>query len=184
MFASFLLWRSVELIRVILASNQDDLDLSYQLFIAFLINLYVTGVFAFPGFVFPTAKILPSGFYKIHHPSRLKRWYKRLGVKHFRRLLLFLFWQKEKKRKSYFRGTREGLSDFIENTHQSEFGHLGAFCVISLLSLFLAFRGYSILLIMTVSINILVNLYPVILQRYHRYRVERWANASDQSIAV
>ena len=34
--------------------------------IAGMINLYATGVLALLGFVFPTHKVLPNNFYKIH----------------------------------------------------------------------------------------------------------------------
>lgn len=58
-------------------------------------------------------------------------------------------------------------------TKQSEFGHLGAFVVIVILSVILLVHGYIFLVVMVTLINILGNVYPVILQRFHRMRIEK-----------
>ena len=58
-------------------------------------------------------------------------------------------------------------------TKQSEFGHLGAFVVIIISSVILLVYGYIFLVIIMTLINILGNVYPVVLQRSHRMRIEK-----------
>lgn len=96
-----------------------------------------------------------------------------MGVHHFRLVLLFAFWGKAKNRKKYFDGSRTGISNFIYQTRQSEFGHLISFVSIALISAYLLARQHFLLVLFTAIINIVGNLYPVILQRYHRMRIER-----------
>ena len=173
LFSLFLIYRSIELVRKLNSSNPNDYSNLEVLSISFLLTLFITGIFAFPGFAYATSRILPDSFYKIKNPKVLNRIYKILGVKYFTAFLLFAFWGRTKNRKKYFDGTRKGLQNFIYQTKQSEFGHLGAFLVILVISIFLLGHGYFYLSIIISLINILGNLYPIILQRYHRMRIEK-----------
>ncbi len=67
-----------------------------MVFVAFLVNLFVTGVFAFPGFVFPTHRLLGKSYYKLRNTKLLQRIYRIMGVSVFRKLLLVLFWVQPK----------------------------------------------------------------------------------------
>ena len=140
--------------------------------LAFLITLYVTGVFALIGFAYPSNKLLPTAYYRIHNPSLLKAICRLLGVRYFKTILLFAFWGSKKNRKKYFNGTKAGLVNFIYQTKQSEFGHLGAFVIILGLSIALLWRSYQTLVLCMMLINIIGNLYPILLQRSHRIRVD------------
>ncbi|MEZ4949464.1 MAG: hypothetical protein R2784_08765 [Saprospiraceae bacterium] len=133
--------------------------------------MFVTGVFAFLSFAFPVERTFPDDYFKIHNPPRLKKMYSLLGVEIFRQFLLKTLWRGREQRKRYFDGTREGLENFIIQSKQAEWGHILPFFVlliytIGLLNLKIWFLG-----IMVLIFNILGNLYPVILQRYHRYRI-------------
>lgn len=142
-----------------------------NILVAFLLTLFITGVFAFMGFAYPTNKLLPESYYKINNPKRLQNYYKHLGLDYFKTILLVVFWGKKKNRKKYFNGTKKGLNNFIYQTRQSEFGHLGAFVLILVCSIILiCHQLYLIVLTMTL-LNIIGNLYPIILQRYHRIRI-------------
>jgi hypothetical protein len=66
----------------------------------------------------------------------------------------------------------------VFQTKQSEFGHLGAFLVILISSVILLVYGYTYVVIIMTLINILGNVYPVILQRMHRARVQRLITTS------
>ena len=79
----------------------------------------------------------------------------------------------EQHRKQYFNGTKKGIRDFVYNTEQAEFGHLGAFVVILALSFLLLNKDYYTLVICMNIINIIGNFYPVVLQRLHRLRIEK-----------
>jgi hypothetical protein len=147
--------------------------------VAFLITLFVTGIFAFTGFAYPTHKLLPESYYYINNPERLKSIYKHLGVKHFRNFLLLAFWGREKNRKKYFDGTKQGFENFIFQTKQSEFGHLAAFIVILILTFVLLVNGYYFIPFVATIINIIGNIYPIILQRAHRVRIEKIFNRKN-----
>ena len=172
-FSAFLIYQSYDLMNDLFSSKPEDLNTKETLFVSFLINLFITGVFAFPGFVFPTNRILPSNYYKLKSTSSLMKVYRILGIPIYRNILLILFWGKEKNRKKYFNGTKSGLENFIYQSKQSEFGHFSAFVCILLISLVLLAKGYFLLVLITTFINIIGNLYPLILQRYHRLRIEK-----------
>jgi hypothetical protein len=173
LFALFLAYRSVELIKQLVAKPSETYSIFELFVLAFLLTAFITGVFALPGFVFPTNRILASNYYKIRNPKVLKQVYTKLGIHHFRVVLLFAFWGKEKNRKKYFDGTRLGISNFSYQSRQSEFGHLISFVCIVLASAFLLAQGHLLLVLFASVINIVGNLFPVILQRYHRMRIER-----------
>lgn len=98
----FLLYFSFTTLRQIVAFGPEQLGFKSSLFLGFIINLCVTGIFAFPGFVFPTNKALPENYYIIKNPSMLIHWYKALGVKYFQKLLIIFFWGKKTIEKSFW----------------------------------------------------------------------------------
>ncbi len=159
--------------RSITSSEPIEYTNNEALIISFLLTLFITGIFAFVGFAYPTSRLLPAKYYKIKNPRIITAIGKALGIKYFQFFLLFAYWGRGKNRKKYFNGTKKGLTNFIFQTKQSEFGHLGAFVAISASSLILVLYGhYSIVIIMTL-INIIGNAYPIILQRTHRMRIEK-----------
>ncbi len=173
MFSLFLCYRSIELIRGLVSSDPNEYGNKEVLIISFLLSLFITGIFAFIGFAYPSSRILSDSYYEIKRPKALKSISKVLGIKYFRLLLLFAFWGRKTNRKKYFNGTKKGLKNFVFQTKQSEFGHLGAFVIIIILSIILLIHGYFFLVVVTTLINILGNAYPVILQRSHRMRIEK-----------
>lgn len=172
-FSLFLIYRSIELIKNLLSADPGGFNGAQSLFVAFLLTLFITGIFAFPGFVYPTHKLVPASYYRIRRPKRLNRIYRVLGIHYFRYLLLLFFWGHKKNRKKYFDGTRSGLKNFVFQSKQSEFGHLAALLSIFILSLtLLYYQYYKIVLIVSV-INLIGNFYPILLQRYHRIRIDK-----------
>lgn len=159
--------------RVLTSSAPNEYSNKEIVIISLILTSFITGVFAFIGFAYPSSRILSDSYYEIKRPKALNFISKSLGIKYFRLLLLFAFWGRKTNRKKYFDGTKKGLKNFIFQTKQSEFGHLGAFVVILLLSFLLLIHGYILLVFMTTLINILGNIFPVILQRAHRMRVEK-----------
>ena len=173
LIALFLVQRSYELLRHLTELDTSKFSHTETFVLAFLLNIYITGIFAFMGFVYPTNKILPSTYYKISKPSFLAKAYKILGVKYFRVSLLIFFWGKKHNRKKYFNGTQKGLSNFIYQTKQSEFGHFGAFITIIISSILLVIHEAYFLFFTVTALNIIGNFYPIMLQRFHRMRIQR-----------
>lgn len=169
----FLLYFSITTIIQIITFGPEELSDEASFFLGFLINLCVTGIFAFPGFVFSTNKALPDKYYIIKNPSTLIHWYNLMGVRYFRKLLILFFWGKKGNKKKYFDGRKSGLNQFNYQSRQSEFGHLGALVLLLMINFLFLIPGYYLLALLTFLINVIGNFYPVILQRHHRIRIQR-----------
>ncbi len=168
----FLAYNSIELMKKVLYVFTSTIEWPFEVWLAVFFNLYLTGVFAFIGFAYPTSRLLPDNYYKIKDSKRLDLLYNFLGVKYFKLFLLFAFWGKEKNRKKYFDGSKSGLNRFDFQTRQSEFGHLGAFVLVSFAAGLLLYKGFLIGFSTTILINVLFNAYPIVLQRKHRMQIE------------
>ncbi len=171
-FSVFLAYRCVELVSYLNTPNRD-FTFVQSLVLAFLLTLFVTGVFAFLGFVFPTYRIIPKSYYRIKSPVFVSRLYRVFGVSLFRRLLMIAFWGKRKNRKRYFDGKRAGIENLIVQTKKSEFGHLAALVSIFFLSIPLVFERQWSIFVLVSAINTIGNFYPIILQRHHRMRISK-----------
>jgi hypothetical protein len=178
--ALFLAYRSWELLRAIWFMEAGTLEGPLLIFIPVLLNLFITGVFAFPGFVFPTHRLLPSGYYKVRNKARVLKFYRVLGIEYFKKALLLAFWGKEKNRKRFFDGTRQGLENLEYQTKQSEFGHLGAFVLLQAAVLLLLMKEAYWMALITMALNVVFNFYPIVLQRHHRIQMERVKNILDK----
>ena len=154
-----------------LAISPVALSVTANVAIVIALNLFITGVFAFFGFAYPTSKIMPHSYYQIKNPTLLRKIYKLLGVHYFKIFLLLTFYRK-KENKKYFNGTKSGLINFDYQTKQSEFGHGASFVVIQLISIPLLLKGHFVIIIVATIINVLFNFYPIILQRKHRMQLE------------
>lgn len=180
LFSLFLTYRTVVRFEGLLNADPSAIGFIGGFIITFVLTLYITGIFAFIGFAYPTHKLLPPSYYKVHNPAALKRAYKLFGVEIFRALLLRFFWGLEKNRKKYFDGTRAGVENFIFQTKQSEFGHLGALVLIQASTVLLLLAGHFYVAFVATLINIVGNGYPIILQRTHRMRVGRLLQRMQQ----
>lgn len=149
----FLIWQSVDLLR-----NIDQLEINSWgliIFIAWIVNLFITGIFALSGFAYPTQKLLPKLYYEVLHPKRLKKIYEILGVDLFRQMLLVTLWKNQKQRKRYFNGNKNGISNLVEQTMKSEFGHLLPFVILSILSSYFILTGNIELGFISLLINLI-----------------------------
>ena len=167
---------SYYLIMAILSSSPTDYNIVLTILNSWGVTAFITGVFAFLGFVFSTHRLIGLKYYKIRNSNLLVKGYNLLGVALFRRALLFFFWGIKKNRVNYFNGTKGGLNNFIYESKQSEFGHLTAFILIFPVSILFLIKGFLLYAIVTSTFNIIGNLYPLILQRYHRIRIEKILN--------
>lgn len=161
-----------KLVVLFLKLSPEALSLLAILVSAIAFNLLTTGILAFLGFVYPTSRILPDSYYNIKNVKNLNLVYSLLGVAYFRFFLLKTFYRPDDNKK-YFNGTKSGLEKFNYNTKQSEFGHLVAFILICFISILLLDQGHTQVAMWTLAVNIVFNLYPIILQRKHRIIVQR-----------
>ena len=131
-------------------------------------TICLTGIFAFSGFAFPTYKLLPESYYKISHPELLKKIYAALGVLYFSKAVVAIFYNKKKIKETYFNTDSQGITAFANQTKQDEFGHIVPFVIITLYAIYLLISKNYVLSISIIVSNIVFNLYPVLMQRYHR----------------
>jgi hypothetical protein len=173
--SSFLTYQSFQLFSKSF-SNQENLPIAIEVLMAFLCNLFVTGSFAFVGFSFPTSRLLPKEYYHISNSKLIEKIYQLLGVSYFRYFLLSTVWKSKKKQKTFFNGTKSGLEQFLFSSNQAEFGHLGALIFIQVYATIMFFKSEYGLFIICSIINLFFNLYPIVLQRFHRIRIQKILN--------
>lgn len=170
-FSIFLAYRVVEMMKTLIALDGTNMSWYISLIYGVLLSVFCTGIFAFPGFVLSTSRLLPASYYTIHNKSALDKVYKYLGVDTFRKVIVKLFWGKQKNKKKFFNGKRSGMDQLIHMTNQSEFGHFGALLLLLVVSIIVLNHGYTLIFTVITIINIVGNMYPIVLQRKHRARI-------------
>ncbi|WP_373523402.1 hypothetical protein [Aquiflexum sp.] len=182
--AIFLAYRSYELLKTLWFVEPSELVLPIRILLAFLLNLFITGFFAFLGFAYKTNRILGENYYRIKNPNFISRLSKLLKIEYFKKFLLLVFWGKEKNRQRYFDGTKLGLENFEYQTRQSEFGHLAALIVIQMVVFIMLLKQHYAIAFFTTILNLISNFYPVILQRNHRMQISRIRNILNRKPSV
>ena len=166
----FLIQQSYNLLGNI--AGWKTLTLGVSIFLGWVVNMYITGIFAFAGFALPTQKLLPESFYKINQPKKLKSLFKKLKGEWFRKFLLATVWRSKAQQAKYFDGTLSGIEHFETQSKKSEFGHLFPFIILTPVGIYLIIKGLVAFGVATLVFNILGNFYPILLQRHHRMRID------------
>lgn len=116
---------------------------------------------------------LTSGYYDSKKWENEGITYKRFGVDGFRRILVWVGWEKLNKISNPVKKKLDALKHLEYGTRKSEFGHLIIFFVVLAVALFVgAYYGIRQSLWLH-GLNIVLNAYPVILQRHNRPRLQR-----------
>ena len=99
--------------------------------------------------------------------------YKWLGVHGFRKVLLWVGWEKLHKASNPVKKSLAALKHLEYGTRQSEFGHLIIFFIVLTVTLFVGFYyGFKQSLWLLI-LNIVLNAYPIGVQRYNRPRIQK-----------
>lgn len=167
----FLAWQSAVVFDVLLRVRPDSWWL--LALVAWLFNMGVTGAFAIVGFVLPTYRVLPESYYRVRRPCRLKAVCRALRVDLFGRALLATLWRDRAQRQRFFDGRASGLEHLDKQSRSAEFGHAVPFVLVTAASVAWALSGAVALAGLALGFNVFGNLYPVLLQRHHRMRVQR-----------
>jgi hypothetical protein len=144
-----------------------------NIFLAWVLNMFITGVFAFLVFAWPASRILPESYYIIQNPNRLNRIFQVTGGELYRKFLLMTLWRNKEQQKRYFNGKKEGLRHLDFQSRQSEWGHMIPFVILLITSILLFKEKIYLLGGWVLIFNVLGNFYPVLLQRHHRMRIQR-----------
>jgi hypothetical protein len=119
---------------------------------------------------------IPETWFRVHRFERDGRVYERLGVRAFRRIVPdgdIANWWRRRRDPGYriIRG-RQSAAAFVNRTRQSERGHMVLF-MMGVLSAVFAWRiGWDDWAVFLMAGNVAVNVYPMMLQRYTRTRLE------------
>ena len=99
--------------------------------------------------------------------------YKYIGVDFFRKLLVLSGWEKSRKKETPIRKSLILLEYYEYRTRASEFGHTIIAIIIALITVYVGITYSFKETIWLIFLNIFLNLYPIMLQRYNRPRVLR-----------
>ncbi|MFD1770353.1 glycosyl-4,4'-diaponeurosporenoate acyltransferase CrtO family protein [Sphingobacterium suaedae] len=99
--------------------------------------------------------------------------YTSFGINGYRKLLRWTGWEKLNKKSKPVNKTIPSLNYLYYRTKQDELGHLLIFFVVLGFTLFVAFVHGIQAAVWLFSLNIVLNLYPIMLQRYNRPRLAR-----------
>lgn len=110
--------------------------------------------------------------------------YEATGINVFRKLLVLIGWEKLSKKSKPVEKDTESLIRLYNHTQKDELGHLIIFIIVLGFNVFVAWKfGFSRSLWL-LGTNIFFNLYPILLQRYNRPRIERAINVSKRRVSV
>lgn len=104
--------------------------------------------------------------------------YETLGVHIFRKLLVLIGWEKLNKKANPVKKSLDALIRLEYVTKQSELGHLIIFFIVIPFNIFVAVKFGIVESLWLLILNIVLNIYPIILQRYNRPRLKKAINIS------
>lgn len=102
--------------------------------------------------------------------------YESLGINMFRKLLVGIGWEKLNKKNKPVEKNIKALTNLHYRTKQDELGHLIIMIIVLGFNIFVAYKFGILQSLWLLVLNILLNLYPIFLQRYNRPRIERALN--------
>jgi hypothetical protein len=116
---------------------------------------------------------LTSSYYTEKSWERGGKIYAPLGVNFFRKLLVWIGWEKVTKKSAPVEKNIQALMILRNQTKKSEMGHAIVLVIVFGFNVFVAFRFGVLSSLWLLVLNVVLNLYPIFLQRYNRPRVER-----------
>ena len=99
--------------------------------------------------------------------------YESLGINFYRKLLVWTGWERLNKKSNPIEKNTKALLHLHYRTKQSELGHLIIFFIVLGFNILVTLKFGFIKSLWLLVLNILLNLYPMLLQRYNRPRIER-----------
>ena len=123
---------------------------------------------------------LTSPYYLEKVWERKGKIYESFGINFFRKLLVWIGWERLNKKSNPIEKNTKALMHLHYQTKQSELGHVIIFIIVLGFNVFVAFKFGILKSLSLFILNILLNLYPILLQRYNRPRIERAINLSKR----
>ena len=123
---------------------------------------------------------LTSPYYNEKTWERRGKIYESFGLNFYRKLLVWIGWEKLNKKSNPIEKNIKALTHLHYQTKKSELGHIIIFFIVLGFNIFVAFKFGILKSFSLLILNILLNLYPILLQRYNRPRIERAINLSKR----
>lgn len=120
-----------------------------------------------------------SSYYDEKEWEKRGKVYEYFGITFYRKLLVWTGWERVSKKSNPVQKNREALMNLHYQTKKSEFGHLIILFIVLGFNVFVAFKFGILKSLWLLILNILLNLYPIFLQRYNRPRIKRAINLSN-----
>lgn len=99
--------------------------------------------------------------------------YEAFGINLFRKVLVLIGWEKMNKKANPVEKNLQALVHLEYRTKQSELGHIIIFFIVLAFTIYVAITFGIKESLSLIILNILLNVYPVLLQRYNRPRLQR-----------
>ncbi len=120
---------------------------------------------------------LASSYYNTKKWEKEGMIYQFLGVSFFRKILVWIGWEKLSKKANPVKKNIDSLLHLEYGTRQSEFGHLIIFFIVLAINIFVAIKFGFVKSLWLLILNLILNFYPIIVQRYNRPRLKKVINA-------
>lgn len=114
-----------------------------------------------------------SPYFNEREWERRGKIYESLGINFYRKLLVWTGWEKLNKKSKPVEKNAKALIHLHYRTKQDELGHIIIFFIVLGFNVFVAFKLGILKSLWLLALNVLLNLYPIFLQRYNRPRIER-----------
>ncbi len=125
---------------------------------------------------------LNSSYYNSKNWESNGKIYRILGVKYFRKLLVIIGWEKLNKSRNPVNKNSRTLEMLEYKTRQSEFGHSVIFLIVLIINVAVIVKFGFIESLWLLVLNLLLNVYPIIVQRYNRPRIRRLIRQKGRKI--
>jgi hypothetical protein len=123
---------------------------------------------------------LTSSYYHEKGWEQRGKIYEYLGINFFRKILVWTGWEKLNKKSNPIEKNTKALMHLHYQTKKSELGHLIILPIVLGFNVFVALKFGVLKSLWLLILNVLLNLYPIFLQRYNRPRIERAINLSKR----
>ena len=123
---------------------------------------------------------LTSPYYNEKEWEQRGKIYEQLGINAFRKLLVWTGWEKLNRKANPVEKDTNALMNLHYQTKKAELGHAIVLLIVLGFNVFVAFKFGVLKSMWLLILNVLLNLYPIFLQRYNRPRIARAINLSKR----
>ena len=123
---------------------------------------------------------LISPYYNEKEWEQRGKIYEHFGINAFRKLLVWTGWEKLNKKANPVEKDTKALTNLYYQTKKAELGHAIILLIVLGFNVFVAFKFGVLKSMWLLILNVLLNLYPIFLQRYNRPRIARAINLSKR----